>query len=135
MSSIPAEVPTNEIPDTQLIASQTPASQTPASQTPASQTPASQTPASQTPASQTPKSRNIDLNQLFDTKCPPCDQATTGRYIYSVFHSIMALIAIYLAFRCNKGFSLGPFLIACTCPYLYIIYVVATKGTCGILEK
>jgi hypothetical protein len=106
-----------------------------------SQTPPSQTPPSQTPPSQTPQ--NINLDKLIEKTltpggmkgCPPCDQATTGRYIYSVFHSIMAIVAIYLAFRCNKGFSFGPFLIACTCPYIYIIYVVATQGTCGILEK
>jgi hypothetical protein len=110
---------------------QTPISQTPVSQTPVSQTPVSQTPVSQTPVSQTqtPKSNVLDLNKFIDTNltpgmkgCPPCDQATTGRYIYSVFPSIMALVAIYLAFRCNKGFSLGSFLIACTCPALSSIH-------------
>jgi hypothetical protein len=59
----------------------------------------------------------------------------TGRYIYSVFHTVMSLVAIYLAFRCNKGFEFGPFLIACCCPYLYIIYILATRGTCGIIAS
>jgi len=58
-----------------------------------------------------------------------------GRYIYSVFHTMMTLVAIYLSFRCNKGFEIGPFLVAILCPYLYIIYILATKGTCGILES
>jgi hypothetical protein len=58
-----------------------------------------------------------------------------GRYMYSVFHTIMSLVAIYLAFRCNKGFEVGPFLVAAVCPYLYIVYILATRGTCGILEN
>jgi hypothetical protein len=58
-----------------------------------------------------------------------------GRYIYSIFHSIMSLVAFYLSFRCNKGFHFGSFLMACCCPYIYIIYVLATKGTCGVLDK
>ena len=62
-------------------------------------------------------------------------ESSTGQYIYSIFHIIMSLIAIYLSFRCNKGFEIGPFLIACCCPYIYIIYILATRGTCGIFEK
>ncbi len=61
------------------------------------------------------------------------DTNYTGRYIYSTFHSIMALVAIYLSFKCNKGFDLGSFMLACCCPYIYIIYTLATKGTCGML--
>ncbi len=53
-----------------------------------------------------------------------------GRYFYSIFHFIMALIAIYLSFKCNKGFNIGSFIIAICCPYIYIIYTLATKGTC-----
>ena len=119
--------------------SETPKSETPKSETPKSKTPKSETPKSKTPKSKTPKRKPFNLNafikKLDMKKCPPCDKDTTGRYIYSVFHSIMALVAIYLSFRCNKGFSLGPFFIALLCPYIYIIYIVATKGTCGILEK
>ena len=96
-------------------------------------------PQSVTPKSDTPKSAALDVTSFLEKNimkgCPPCDQAATGRYIYSVFHSIMALVAIYLSFRCNKGFAIGPFLIACCCPYIYIIYTLATQGTCGILEK
>jgi len=58
----------------------------------------------------------------------------TGRYIYSVFHLIMSLVAIYLSFKCNKGFDMGSFIVAFCCPYIYIIYILATKGTCGILS-
>ena len=138
--------------------SETPVSETPASASPASASPASASPASASPVSASPASASLkrkknnknntsiknpirkpfNLNAFLQksmSKCPPCDQAATGRYIYSVFHSIMALVAIYLSFRCNKGFSLGPFFIALLCPYIYIIYIVATKGTCGIFEK
>ena len=113
--------------------------ETPNSETPKSETPKSKTPKSETPKSETPKRKPFNLNTFAKKfgmkKCPPCDKAATGRYIYSVFHSIMALVAIYLSFRCNNGFSLGSFFIALLCPYIYIIYVVATKGTCGLLEK
>lgn len=64
-----------------------------------------------------------------------CVESGNGRYIYSVFHTMMTLVAIYLSFRCNKGFEIGPFLVACLCPYIYIIYILATKGTCGIIES
>jgi len=113
-----------------------------------SETPKSVTPKSVTPKSVTtniekisniPKRKPFNLNKFIKNfgknNCPPCDKAATGRYIYSVFHSIMALIAIYLSFRCNNGFSLGPFFISMLCPYIYIIYIVATRGTCGIFEK
>jgi hypothetical protein len=60
---------------------------------------------------------------------------TTGRYIYSVFHTIMALVAIYLSFRCNKEFKWTSFIIALFFPYIYIIYILATEGSCGILES
>jgi hypothetical protein len=58
----------------------------------------------------------------------------TGRYVYSVFHLIMSFVAIYLSFKCNNGFNFGSFLVAFCCPYIYIIFILATKGTCGVLE-
>ena len=63
------------------------------------------------------------------------EQPSASRYIYSVFHGSMSLIAIYLSFKCNKGFDFGSFLVAICCPYIYIVYTLATKGTCGLLEK
>ena len=44
-----------------------------------------------------------------------------------IFHFIIGLVALYLSFKCNDGFDLGSFLIACCCPYIYIIYVLSTK--------
>ena len=58
-----------------------------------------------------------------------------GKIFYSVFHSVMSIVAVYLSFRCNKGFNLASVIVALFFPYIYIIYTLATKGTCGILEK
>ena len=56
--------------------------------------------------------------------------------IYSIFHSILAFFAIYLSFKCNKGFSFGSFFMAIFFPYIYIIYTYATsEKLCGILNK
>jgi amino acid permease len=53
--------------------------------------------------------------------------------IYSIFHTITAIFALYLSFRCNNGFNAGGFLFACCCPYIYIIYTFATsKDFCGL---
>jgi hypothetical protein len=46
----------------------------------------------------------------------------------------MSLIAIYLSWKCNKGFDLTSFIIALIFPYLYIMYIFATNGTCGIIS-
>lgn len=60
---------------------------------------------------------------------------SNGRAIYSVFHAMMTLIALYLAFRCNNGFNWWSFLAALFFPYIYVMYIVATRGTCGIFES
>ena len=53
------------------------------------------------------------------------------RIFFSVFHSIITLVAIYLTFRCNGKFHFGSFLVALLFPYIYIIYILATKGICS----
>jgi hypothetical protein len=75
-----------------------------------------------------PKPNPNPTNQMIKIESGP------GRYIYSVFHTMMSLVAIYLSFRCNKGFKVGSFFLALFFPYIYIIYILATRGTCGILE-
>ena len=54
--------------------------------------------------------------------------------LYMVTHLIISFFAIYLSWRCNNGFKLLPFLAALLCPYLYIIWVLATRGGCGIFD-
>lgn len=53
--------------------------------------------------------------------------------IYSVFHTVIAVFAIFLSFRCNRGLVFGDFLLALCCPYLYVIYRFAVSDTlCGL---
>jgi hypothetical protein len=58
---------------------------------------------------------------------------TQTNYFYYIFHVIMSFIALYLSFRCNRGFDVGSFLAASLFPYIYIIYILSTRGTCGII--
>jgi hypothetical protein len=56
---------------------------------------------------------------------------STGKYIYMIFHIIMAFVAVFLSWKCNNGkFDVLSFLIALLFPYVYIIYILATRGTC-----
>jgi hypothetical protein len=63
---------------------------------------------------------------------------STNQAIYGIFHTIMFLIAIFLSMKCNNGFNLGSFLVACICPYVYVIYILLTeydKGMCGLIPS
>lgn len=65
----------------------------------------------------------------------PAEQSAPSPYrsFYSIFHTVVAIFAVYLSFKCNGGFDLGGFLLACCCPYIYIVYKFATSETfCGI---
>jgi len=53
--------------------------------------------------------------------------------LYMIFHTIIALFALFLSWKCNQDkFNLGAFIIALLCPYLYIIWALAAHGGCGI---
>ena len=54
-------------------------------------------------------------------------QTSHYRSFYSIFHTIIALFAIFLSFKCNNGFNLPDFLLACCCPVLYILYKFAVS--------
>ncbi len=56
-------------------------------------------------------------------------QDTITTMLMKLFNLLVGIYAIYLAFACNKsGFNLGAFLVACCCPWLYIVYAfVALK--------
>lgn len=75
-------------------------------------------------------SQNYQTSQIH--QCGQYDG--NGRYIYGVFHTVLVFIAIYLTFKCNKGFEIWSFLAALFFPHFYIIYILATQGTCGIIE-
>jgi hypothetical protein len=76
-----------------------------------------------------------DVQNVFSQTTETTCTNGIGRSIYSVFHVIMSLVAIYLSFRCNNGFSAGPFLVSLFFPYVYIVYILATRGTCGIIPS
>lgn len=50
--------------------------------------------------------------------------------IYGIFHTMMAFFAMYLSYKCNNGFNTGSFLLALFFPYIYIMYILATRGMC-----
>ena len=43
----------------------------------------------------------------------------------SIVQTIVLLGALYLSFKCNKGFNLGSVLLACCCPICYLAYRLA----------
>jgi hypothetical protein len=60
-------------------------------------------------------------------------ESSPMKTVYSVFHLVVSVFAIYLSFKCNSGFDFGAFLMACCCPYIYVIYKFATSDNfCGI---
>ena len=51
--------------------------------------------------------------------------------IYSIFHTMLSIIAIYLSVRCNSKINYTSIIIAILCPYLYIIYsIIMHNGIC-----
>ena len=46
-------------------------------------------------------------------------------WVLSILNWVVQFYAIYLSFKCNKGFNLGSFLVACCCSYFYVAYRVA----------
>ena len=51
---------------------------------------------------------------------------------YGILHFFAFLFALYLSFKCNGGFNVLHFLVAFFCPWIYIVYILATrKGICS----
>ncbi len=56
---------------------------------------------------------------------------TVGSAIYSIFHVLMAFLALYLSFKCNGNkFNLVGCIVALFLPYVYIAYALAVDGGC-----
>jgi hypothetical protein len=53
---------------------------------------------------------------------------------YGIFHLIISFFAIYLSWYCNRRFEPISFAVALFCPHLYIMYMLATRGGCGVFE-
>jgi hypothetical protein len=64
------------------------------------------------------------------------EEKSPFRMLYTVFHLIVSVFAIYLSFKCKKSFDLLSFLAALFFPYIYILYkFINTDGQlCGITE-
>ena len=54
------------------------------------------------------------------------EQITFGAALLHILDFLLFIFAIYLSFKCNKGFNLGGFLMACCCSAIYIAYKLAT---------
>jgi hypothetical protein len=76
--------------------------------------------------------QNPDSRNPANSRVVIVQPASPMRSFYSIFHTVTALFAIYLSFKCNNGFAVGDFLIACCCPILYIIYRAATSNFCAV---
>ena len=50
--------------------------------------------------------------------------------ISALVHFILSILAIYLSIKCNKGFNLGDFLLACCCPMCYVPIRLGISGFC-----
>jgi len=79
--------------------------------------------------------KNNYNNSIFNDDTFLYAKVNTPYMIYLVFHLIMVIIAVYLSWKCNKqNFNLLSFLFALLFPYIYIIYIFSTQGTCGTLS-
>ena len=57
-----------------------------------------------------------------------------GRYIYSIFHILMTILAIYLAVKCSST-NIADIVVAFICPYIYIIYtIIMHNGLCDKMK-
>jgi hypothetical protein len=72
--------------------------------------------------------------QDFELNEENIQQKSSPGSLYMISHMIISFFAIYLSWRCNNGFNLMSFLLALICPYLYIIFALATRGGCGIFD-
>ena len=50
---------------------------------------------------------------------------TPMMWLMSIVNWIIFFYAIYLSFKCNKGFNFLSFLAACCCSYFYVAYRLA----------
>lgn len=84
------------------------------------------------------KSKPIIGNLLADkftnkNKFSNTEENSIAAAIGGMFHFVVLLFAIYLAWRCNSGF--WGYFFSLFVPELYIIYKLAKDGMCGLLSK
>jgi hypothetical protein len=79
--------------------------------------------------------KNTNTNKKIKEKMSDTSSSsaqTSYSVVYSVFHSIIGLYALYLSYKCNQGFNFGAVLLACCCPWLYVVYHLVTSGGCMV---
>lgn len=62
-----------------------------------------------------------------DDKKKECETSYTKNIIPIVW-LIVTIFAMFMSFKCNNGFNLGDFLLACCCSPLYIAYRLAVSN-------
>jgi hypothetical protein len=79
------------------------------------------------------------MNSTYDNYLTTVDEEKKPKkcykMLYLITNTIIAFFAIYLSWKCNNGFNLGSFLFALICPPIYIIWVLASRGGCGIFDS
>ena len=62
------------------------------------------------------------------------DTSTMFEYVAIIIMWIVTLFAIYLSFKCSKGFDIGQFLLAFIFAPFYIVYHLAVTNLCGLMN-
>ena len=64
-------------------------------------------------------------NREVDESMKKLSNSLTVSPIVQIFNALVLFFALYISFKCNKGFNFGSFLFACCCPILYVPYRLA----------
>ena len=64
-------------------------------------------------------SNNYNLESFVDIKNNAMKMAI------SLVSWVLFIYAIYLSYKCNKGFNFSSFLVACCCSPFYVLYRIA----------
>jgi len=76
------------------------------------------------------QTNNIKKNESHNC----CSNSNSNLYL--MFHIILSFVAVYLSWKCNnQKFELYSFISASLFPYFYIMYILATQGTCNIFNN
>lgn len=91
-----------------------------------------QTATNEVPSNNMPRDDENRRMVMIDDSLPPRREMNT--YFYTVFHVILTIVALYLSYRCNGGLNWIHAIFALFCPLIYILVMIASRGTCGIIR-
>ena len=80
----------------------------------------------------TPKQELMEAElaeEFFKTKKAQNDEEKSSvlSTLIGFFWTMVSFFAIFLSFKCNRGFNLGSFLAACCCAPFYVAYKLGTS--------